>query len=59
MMISPKTMPIPTVPSAPPYSASVTIAPQPANTSAKAASPSAPARRAIESDGSTRAILFH
>src|SRR3954451_6015710 len=45
MITRPKTRAIPITPSAPPYSASATIAPQPANTSAKAAIPSARARR--------------
>src|SRR5215211_1114119 len=45
MITRPKTRAIPTTPNAPPYSASATIAPQPANTSAKAAIPSARARR--------------
>src|SRR5918994_5489302 len=46
MITRPKTSAIPTVPSPPPYSASATIAPQPAKTRAKAARPSARARRA-------------
>src|SRR5919112_1251243 len=45
MMISPKTRLTPTDPSAPSRAASVTIAPQPANTSANAARLSAIARR--------------
>src|SRR4051794_29486638 len=45
MITRPKTRAIPTTPKASPYSASATIAPQPANTSAKAAIPSARARR--------------
>src|SRR4051794_32504967 len=49
MITSPNAAAIPTVPSAPPRVASVTIAPQPANTSANAANPSAAQRRA--SDG--------
>src|SRR3954454_24371974 len=45
MITSPNTSAIPTVPRAPPYSASATIAPAPAKTRAKAANPSARARR--------------
>src|ERR1700742_1564811 len=45
MITSPKTSAIPTVPSVPGCSASVTIAPQPAKTSAKVPIASAAARR--------------
>src|SRR3954466_11927928 len=46
MMTSPKTSATPTVPSAPWYCASDTTAPQPANTRANVARPSAAGRRA-------------
>src|SRR3954469_23515493 len=45
MITRPKTSAIPTVPSAPSYCAFAITAPQPANTRAKAARPSARARR--------------
>src|SRR5439155_6705499 len=59
MITRPKTRAMPTMPRAPPYSAFATMAPAPAKTSVKAASPSAPARRARSGRGTVPLVWRH